>query len=351
MLPYWQGEFGNPSSLHRFGTRAATAQDEARASVVGFINAKPGEIVFTSSGTESNNLAVLGVAKANRKRGRHIITTEIEHPSIQNCCRALERDGYLMTYLPVNNNGLIKLAEFKKALRPETILATVHLANSEIGVIQDIANLSKLARANNTYFHTDACQATAYLRLDVRKLGVDLLSFNGSKMYGPKGIAALYVREGVEIFPIFYGGGQQGSLRSGTENLPGIVGLAKACEIAARRRTADSRRVATLRDQLQKSLEAAGCTINVKTAPRLPNHLSVVVPTDRADVVAALDRFGVAASSGSACSERSLVESHVLTAIGLTSDQAHKTTRISLGRLTTKADCQKVIAAVEKIMR
>ncbi len=339
---------GNPSSLHSFGTAAAKVLDESRQSVATFLHCQIDEVFFTSSGTESNNLAILGVARANSKQGNHIITSNIEHPSILNACRTLEREGFEVTYLPVDANGLVSGERLAKTLRPETILVSIHLANSEIGVIQNIADLVEIAKERKVLFHTDACQAATYLELDTHALGVDLLTFNGSKLYGPRGVAVLFVQSGVTIFPLIYGGGQEQSLRSGTENIPGIAGLALACQIATDCRFKDFGRVGQLRDELQEKLIAADCLINVKEAPRLPNHLSVIIPSTETNVVAALDRAGVAVSSGSACSSRAQTDSHVLAALGLTSEQINKTIRISLGRQTTGEDCVKIADEIKK---
>lgn len=349
MAPCQTKIFGNPSSINSFGKEANKAVITATESIAKFLNANPKEIVYTSCGTEGNNLALIGVAKANRDRGQHIITTSIEHPSVINAYRALEKDGFKVTYLPVTNGGLVEVEQLKKAFKKETILVSIHLANSEIGVIQNISELSAISKKHGAYFHTDACQAAAYLDLDVEKLGVDLLTFNGSKMYGPKGIAVLYVKDGTQIFPIFYGGGQQRSLRSGTENVPGIIGLAAACEIAIKQRGEDCKRLSKLRDNLQAQLERLpGVKINIANSPRLPNHLSVTLGNAKAtNLVEAFDSKGVAVSSGSACSSKSLVDSHVLQAIGLTSDQINKTIRISLGRQNTKENLKQITKASE----
>ncbi|MEX1051955.1 MAG: cysteine desulfurase family protein [Patescibacteria group bacterium] len=343
MQPLTAGLFGNPSSAHSFGRAASNAVEQSRRSIANFLNCQDGETVFTGSGTESNNLALIGVAKANKHKGRHIVTSVIEHPSIINACRALEKDGYDITYLPVGKDGTVSSKELENSLKEETILVSIHLANSEIGVIQPIAELAKITKKHGAYFHTDACQAAAYLDLDVDKLGVDLLTINGSKCYGPKGIAVLYVREGTDIFPIHFGGGQQQGLRSGTENVPGIVGLAKAVEIITNKRENESKRLGQLRDDLQNQLEKRGAKINVKNSPRLPNHLSVVMPIDETDVVKYFDQRGIAVSSGSACSSKSLVESHVLQAVGLTSEQIQKTVRLTLGYQSSQKDIKQLL--------
>ncbi len=351
MQPFFAETFGNPSSIHSFGRASADALTAARATIARFLHALPDEIYFTSSGTESNNLAILGVARANKKAGRHIITSTIEHPSILNACQALERDGFEVTYITPDQEGQLVLESVVAAVRPDTILVSLHLANSEIGVVQDLPAISAAVREKNpaTFLHTDACQATTFLELDVARLGVDLLSLNGSKVYGPKGVGCLFVRGSVAIFPILYGGGQEQSLRSGTENVPGIVGLACAVELVDRDR--DSKTIGVLRDELQSNLQNIGCQINVGSKIRLPNHLSVTLSrSNETDLVRALDQRGVAVSSGSACSSRSQTDSHVLTAIGLSSEQINKTIRISLGRASTALECQKIVQAVQGLM-
>jgi len=351
MTPFLTDDFGNPSSAHQYGQAAAGAIDEASRQIAGFLNCQPNEIFYTSGGTESNNLAIIGVAKANKNRGQHIITTAIEHPSILNACKALEKDGWAVTYLPVDKNGLVVTSVLQKALKPETVLVSIHLANSEIGVIQNVAELARVTKEIGAYFHTDACQAAAFIDLNVQKLGIDLLTFNGAKMYGPKGSAVLYVKEGTEIFPILYGGGQQNSLRSGTENVPGIIGLAKATEIAQSQRQEDSQRIGQLRDQLQKDLEnMSGVSINAIESLRLPNHLSVTFgQIKETNLVEFFDQRGIALSSGSACSANSVVDSHVLQAIGLSGEQIHRTVRISLGRSTATSNISQIIEVSKKV--
>lgn len=351
MAPFHAETFGNPSSIHSFGRTAHDAITESTQRISYFLNSKPEDIFYTSGGTESNNLAIIGVAKANKNKGQHIITTRIEHPSVLNACKSLEKDGWKVTYLPVTTAGLVEAGTLKKALTNETVLVSIHLANSEIGVVQNIADLAKITKSRSIYFHTDACQAAAFLDLDVEKLGVDLLTFNGSKMYGPKGVGVLYVREGVQIFPILYGGGQQNSLRSGTENVPGIVGLATACEIASEQRTTDCKRIGQLRDDLQSQLKKLlGVKINCATSTRLPNHLSITLEQAKAtNLVEAFDQHSIAVSSGSACSSSSIVDSQVLQATGLTSEQIHNTVRISLGRQTDSSDIECIAQTMQLI--
>jgi len=331
--------FANPSSIHKFGVRASGEIEASRNTIRKFTGAElTDEVVFTASGTESNNLAVMGVARANKKKGKHIITSVIEHPSILNTCKSLEKDGWEITYLPVGTDGLVKIKDLKNAIKSSTTLISIHLANSEIGVIQDIKNLATVARKSGIYFHTDACQAMPFIEIDFKNWGVDLLTFNGSKMYGPKGVAVLVVKKGVNIHPIVFGGGQQNSLRSGTENLPGIVGLAKACQIVETRRSTDCEQIAELRDNLQVSLNKISCKINVADSLRLPNHLSVTLPTESTNVVKDFDELGIAISSGSACSSTSASESHVLSAIGLNTNKTNRTIRLSLGRDNNEND-------------
>ncbi len=346
------GQYGNPSSRHLYGRASRQLLDKSRQTVAQFLSCSDAEVTFTASGTESNNLAVLGIARANKARGNHIVTSSIEHPSVINACRALERDGFKVTYLPVNSNGVVDPAKLQEALTDETILISIHLANSEIGVVQDIPALSEIIRTHSSArFHTDACQAAAYTDLNVQKLGVDSLTFNGTKLYGPRGIAALYVKEGTDIFPLVYGGGQEKSLRSGTENVPAVVGFSVALEIAVENRDSEGRRIEKLRDILQEQLSRQlSISINANQSRRLPNHLSITLVNCReSDVVRAMDERGVAVSSGSACSSKSLTDSHVLKAIGLTNEQMNRTLRITLGRGTIESDIEKIVSAVAKI--
>jgi cysteine desulfurase len=345
-------QYGNPSSRHSYGRTSRKLLDKSRQTVAQFLSCSDAEVTFTASGTESNNLAVLGIARANKARGNHIVTSSIEHPSVINACRALERDGFKVTYLPVNSNGVVDPAKLQEALTDETILVSIHLANSEIGVVQDIPALSEIIRTHSSArFHTDACQAAAYTDLNVQKLGVDSLTFNGTKLYGPRGIAALYVKEGTDIFPLVYGGGQEKSLRSGTENIPAIVGLSAALEIVVENRDSEGRRIEKLRDTLEDQLSRqSGISINANQGRRLPNYLSITLVNCReSDVVRAMDERGVAVSSGSACSSKSLTDSHVLKAIGLTNEQMNRTLRITLGRGTVESDIEKIVLTVAEI--
>lgn len=348
MEPYFTAVFGNPSSAHSFGETAALAVNNAKDVLAKFIDCSSEEIFFTSSGTESNNLAIAGIMKANKNLGRHVITTNIEHPSVLNTCRALEKDGYKVTYLAVEKNGTLRPETLRKAINKGTVLFVTHYGNSEVGSLHDVPALSKICQEKHVIFHLDACQATSFLKLDVKALGADLLTFNGSKMYGPKGIAALYIKNGLNIYPIIYGGGQQKSLRSGTENVPGIVGLAASAEIIEKHRSKDAVRIEKLRNYLEcEIIKIAGVRVNLFREKRLPNHLSVTfLNVKNSNLVELFNRVGFALSAGSACSAKSLAESHVLTGIGLTPIEIHSTVRITLGRQTTKRDCQALLAAI-----
>lgn len=353
MRPFFNEDFGNPSSTHSFGRSAFEAVETARAKVANFINAKAEEIYFTATGTEANNLAILGVAKANRRIGTHVVTTQIEHPSVLNACAALVRDGLAVTYVNPLKNGHLTPEAVAKAITASTILLTIHLANSEVGVIQDVAAIAAAAKKKNPQIliHADACQATSLLKLDVKELNVDMMTINGSKAYGPKGVAVLFVRDGSAIFPLIYGGGQEQSLRSGTENVPGIVGLAEAVSIIAENRHQEASRLAQLRNGLQEELlHHPGVIVNCASSNRLPNHLSLTLSkSSSTDLVRDLDRKGVAVSAGSACSSKSLSESHVLLSLGMRPEEANKTIRVSLGRQTTKQDCDLIAAKIAEI--
>lgn len=353
MLPYFQEEFGNPSSLHKFGRDAAEAISRARQEVADFLSATSEEIYFTASGTESNNLAILGTTRANKKR-REVVTSPIEHPSVLNACAAAERNGNKIKFTKVEKSGLISLKEVVDLVSDETLLVSTHLANSEIGTVQNVSVISKAVKEKSpeTLIHVDACQATSFLGLSVDELGVDLMSINGSKAYGPKGIGVLYVRKGTPIFPVIYGGGQEKSLRSGTENVPAIVGLAEALKVITVRRQRDADNIQLLRNDVQNRLSKMdGVSINVPESPRLPNHLSIQIESGQSDLVKAFDQEGIALSAGSACSSRSLSESNVLSAIGLDSSQINKTVRITLGRATTKEDVTTLLTCVKELVR
>jgi len=346
--------YANPSSVHSFGQAANVALERARQEVARFLNANSDEVIFTSSATESNNLAILGYARANRNSGDHIVSSTIEHPSVHNAMLALERDGFKVTLIKPDSDGLIDPEELSWSVTAKTILVSLHLANSEIGVIHPISDISaKIKRRfGKIVLHCDASQAAAWLDLNVSKLGVDLLSFNGSKIYAPHGQGVLYLRDSINISPLFYGGAQQQGLRSGTEDVPGIVGLCEAVKIVSQRRTRDFKRIRQLRDQLIKKVERIyGVRVLLKNSPKLPNYLNVVVADGpKGSLVNRLDELNVAVSAGSACSSRSLNPPQSLLEIGLSPEEANRTVRITLGRHSTKSDVDRIAIALNKLV-
>ncbi len=351
MVPLLGGGF-NPSSLHAEGRAARAALDDARASVAQVLSAAPREIVFTGGGSEANVLAIVGAARAAVTRGRHVVTAVTEHHAVLHAFDVLERDGWQVTRLPVGASGLVDSAAFAAALTPQTTLASMMLANNEIGVIQPIARLAAIARECGVLFHTDAVQAAGWLPLDVEALGVDLLSLSAHKFSGPKGVGALYVRRGTPLEPLIVGGGQEHGLRAGTENVAGIVGLAVALRLAEAERADQAPRVAALRDRLEAAIAGIpGVAINGAGAPRLPATLSVAfadVPSDA--LLIRLDLDGIAASAGSACAAGSLEPSHVAAALGLDGRYRLGVVRFSLGRETTGREIDSVIARLPALV-
>lgn len=346
--------YGNPSSTHSLGTKAKETLEKAREITANMLNCEPTEIVFTSSGTESINLAIQGIARANRNKGKHIITTKIEHPAVLKTCEYLEKnEGFQITYLGVDSQGLIDLKQLEQAIRKDTILITIQYANNEIGTIQPIAEIGQIARKHNIPFHTDACQAAGYFDIDVNKLNVDLLTLNGSKIYGPKGAGILYARQETEISPLIFGGGQEHGMRGGTENVAGIIGFAKALEIATTEKEQETKRLTILRDKLindiqQKIPEAQ---LNGHPTKRLPNNVNITIPSiDAQTIVLLLNENGIYASTGSACASHKLEPSHVLTALGQSSQQAHSALRFSLGRSTTEEHINKLCSLLPSIV-
>lgn len=334
MEPYHARLGYNPSSIHAEGRAARAAVDLAREQVASALGARPREIVFTGSGSEADNLALFGVARARRDRGRHVVSTTIEHHAVLHALDVLRDDGWDVTLLEVDGDGLVDPAAFRAALRPQTVLATVMLANNEIGTVEPIAELAAIAAERGVVFHTDAVQAPGKLALRVGDLGVDLLALAAHKLYGPKGVGVLYVRDGTPVAPLIVGGGQEHGLRSGTENVAGIVGMAEALRLAVAEREEYAARIGSLRDALQRRLaEIPESRINGAGAARLPNNLSVSFAGVEADaLLIRLDLEGVAASAGSACAAGSVQISHVLKAIGLDERLARGTIRLSLGR-------------------
>ena len=356
MLPYLSEHYGNANSIHSMGQRARGAVDHAREMVARLLGAKSSEIVFTSGGTEADNLAIFGMLGASPKSGQHVITTAIEHPAVLNACQELERRGVAATYVPVSPEGIVDPEDFRRALRPETVLISAMHANNELGTIQPIEEIGRIAAEADVYFHCDAVQSAGKLPIDVNALGVDLLSISAHKIYGPKGAGALYVRDGTPIEPQFWGGHHERDRRRGTENVPGIVGLGKAAELARSQMAEDSTRIRALRNHLEAALveKLPFARRNGPSETRVPNTTNVTFPGAGGEaLLIALDLQGLACSTGAACSSGAVEPSHVLLAIGLSPDDARSSLRLSLGRPTTAEEVEHAIdlitAAVERI--
>jgi cysteine desulfurase len=349
MLPVFTDHFGNASSIHWFGQHAKSLIDDARKHVAQLINAETAEIVFLSGGTEADNFAIRGIAA----KGGHIITSTIEHHAVLHTCRDLEKQGVAVTWLPVSQEGLVDPEDVRKALRPDTVLITIMHANNEIGTVQPIAEIGKIAAEADVYFHSDGVQSTGKIPVDVKKLGVDLYSISAHKIHGPKGVGALFVKKGTMLKPLLTGGGHERNRRSGTENVAGIVGFGEAARLARVGLQAEMTRVGELRDRLESELKKRVelIHINAETAPRLPNTSNIMVDFAEGEgLVISLDLKGVAVSTGSACSSGSLEPSHVLTAIGKTPDEAHGSLRISLSSMTTAEDIDYVVEILPGIV-
>ncbi|MDQ2991812.1 MAG: cysteine desulfurase [Candidatus Eremiobacteraeota bacterium] len=354
MLPHFAERGYNASSLHGEGRAARAALDDARDTIARLLGAKRKEIVFTGSGSEADNMALAGVARRNRHRGLHIVSTTIEHHAVLHALDALQDDGFEITLLPVSADGEVSPAAFAAALRPDTILASVMYANNEIGTIEPIAELAAIAHERGVVFHTDAVQAPGYLPLAVGPLGVDLLSIAAHKFYGPTGVGALYVRDGVAIAPLVRGGSQEFGRRAGTENVPGIVGMARALELTLADWERDAQATAALRDRLEAALCAGipGLRVNGARKHRLANHLSIAVPgVESEQLLVRLDLEGVAVSAGSACTSGALEISHVVEALGLPSGLAASVLRLTLGRATDRAAIDRVGALLPRLAR
>jgi cysteine desulfurase len=351
MLPFFSGEFGNASSIHGFGQRARAAVETAREQVAALVNARPQEIVFTSGGTESDNHAIFGAVRAAIAAGlpAHVITTAIEHEAVLNTCEELEKQRAAVTYLRVSRDGLIDVEELRRAIRPETVLITVMHANNEIGAVQPLREIGRIAAEPGIAVHTDAVQSVGKIPVDVQACGVQLLSLSGHKIYAPKGIGALYVKSGTRVTQFLYGGHHQRGFRPGTENVAGIVGLGKAAELARLWLADDRARIGALRDRLEEGLSARvpDARANGAGAPRTPNTCNVTFAGIEAEaLVIALDLKGVACSTGAACSSGAVEPSHVLTAIGLPAEEARASVRFSLGRGTTQEEVDAVLEIV-----
>lgn len=363
MLPYFAENFGNPSSIHSPGQQARKAVEHARQQVAALLGARAAEITFTSGGTESDNLAILGIVAADERprgstsltTGKHVITTQIEHSAVLQTCRALEAQGVEVTYLPVSADGIVDPNEVRRALRPETVLISVMHANNELGCIQPLEEIGRIAAEADVYFHTDAVQSAGKIPVNAEQLGVDLLAISAHKFYGPKGVGALFVRKGTRLKPVLFGGKHGRDHRPGTENVAGIVGLGKAAEVALRTLPAEGARLGALRDRLEKGLLATipSARVNGAHAPRTPNTANLSFSfIEGESLVIALDLKGIACSTGAACSSGAVEPSHVLTAIGLPAAEARGSMRFSLGRMNTEEDVDFALGVIpEAVLR
>ena len=354
MLPYFNKKFGNTMSLHSFGQEAKAALEESREAVASLIKAESNGIIFTSSATESNNLALKGVAFANKNKGNHIIISQIEHPCIMESAEWLESQGFEITKLGVNKCGQISPEDVRNAIKKETILVSIIHASNEIGTIQEISEIGKICKEKGVYFHTDAVQSFGKIPIDVNSMNIDLLSASSHKMYGPKGVGMLFVREGVKIEPILHGGGQELGLRSSTVNVPAIVGFAEACKICQKEMKKESLRLIKLRDKLIKGVfeKIPDSYLNGHPKKRLPNNTNFWFKfVEGESIVIQLDLLGIAASTGSACSSAKLEPSHVLLAIGLKPEEAHGSLRLTLGRWTTEKEINYALEVLPKVIK
>jgi len=353
MLPYFSECFGNASSLHSLGRDAFEAVEAARQKVANLIGSEKKEIIFTSGGTESDNLAIKGVAYKNRDKGNHIITSSIEHPAVLETCRHMESEGFKVTYLPVDRLGMINLADLEKAITEKTILITIMHGNNEIGTIEPVEEIGKIARERKVYFHTDAVQTVGKIPIDVKSMNADLLSMSAHKIYGPKGVGALYVAKGVRCEPIIHGGGHERGMRSSTENVAGIVGLGESAELAKQRMATDMPYLTDLRDKLTKGVleSIQESYLNGHPSKRLPNNANFrFTAIEGESLIMGLDAKGIAGSTGSACSSKKLEASHVLLAIGLNEVEAHGSLRLTLGRENTDEDVEYVLNALQEVV-
>ena len=350
MMPFFIDNFANPSSTHHFGQSINEKVKQAREHVADFINAEPKELIFTSGATESINLAIKGVAESYSNKGKHIITVSTEHNAVLDTCKDLERKGFEVTYLPVLANGLIDLSELQKAIRPDTVLVSVMFVNNETGVIQPIKEIASKAHEKGTLFMTDATQAVGKIGIDVDDLGIDLLCFSGHKMYGPKGIGALYVSKKAKLAPQIHGGGHEQGLRSGTLNVPGIIALAKACEIASEEMALNQRNISDLRDKLETELlKLPNTSLNGVSKNRIFNTTNICFKGQDANVLIGRMK-NIAISNGSACSSAIIEPSHVLKAMGLSDDDAFASLRFSLGKYNTEEDIVKLCSTLKSMI-
>jgi cysteine desulfurase len=354
MLPYYKEAYGNASSVHGFGRVARTAVDEARAKVARFLGVAREDVIFTSGGTEADNLAIKGAANALKQKGDHIITCAIEHHAVLNSCKYLEKEGYKVTYVGVDKDGIVRLDELKKAITPKTILITIMWANNEVGTIEPVEEIGKIAREKGICFHTDGVQAGGKLPMDLEEMPVDLVSISAHKFYGPKGVGALYVRKGTKLTPLLHGGHHEMKKRAGTENVAGIVGMGRAAELAKAETADEIKELTSLRDYLYKGITSKipDVTLNGHPIKRLANTLNVRFKyLEGESIVLNLDLEGVAVSTGSACTSGSLEPSHVLTAMGVDAAETQGSIRFSLGRDNTKEDMDHVIKVLPPIIQ
>ena len=353
MLPYFTEKYGNPSSIYSLGRENKKAIDDAREKVAKSLNAQPKEIFFTSGGSESDNWALKGIAFANQAKGKHIITTNIEHHAVLNTCKFLTKQGFEVTYVPVDEKGRVHVEDIEKAIRPDTILISVMFANNEIGTIQPIKEIGKLAREKGIYFHTDAVQAIGNIKIDVSDMNIDLLSLSAHKFYGPKGVGALYIRDGVKIIPFIHGGEQERGKRASTENVAGIVGLGKAIELANKDIDTYNQKLLSLRDRtIKKILERIPYSrLNGDHDNRLPGNVNISFEfVEGESILLMLDMKGICASSGSACTSGSLDPSHVLLGIGLPAEVAHGSLRLTFGDENTDEDIDYLLETLPSII-
>jgi len=354
MLPYFHEHYGNPSSIYSMSRVSKNAIENAREILANSIGATPREIVFTSGGSESDNFAIKGIALAKQQKGNHIITSSIEHHAVLYTCKFLEKNGFTVTYLPVDHDGIVKLDKLEKAITPQTILIAIMHANNEIGTIQPIRQIGEIARKHGITFHTDAVQTFGHIPVNVDDLNVDLLSISAHKFYGPKGVGALYIRKGTKITPLIHGGDQEQRRRASTENVPGIIGMGKAVEIALETMENESARQIKLRDEFIKKTLAIipDAILNGHPSIRLPNNVNISFEgIEGESILLNMDMEGIAASTGSACSSSSLEPSHVLLSIGLTHEFAHGSVRFTMGKHTTKDDLDYVVEVLPGIVK
>lgn len=355
MLTYFTEFYGNPSSVHYFGRQVRKALDNAREQAAALIGASPKEITFTSGGTEADNLAIQGAVRAKAKKGNHLITSAIEHHAVLDTLKYLRNNGFELTILPVDGEGLVSIEDVKNAIRPETILISIMHANNEVGSIQPVEEIGKIAREKGILFHVDAVQSLGKLPIDVNKMNVDLMTISSHKIHGPKGVGALYIRHGVRISPLVFGGSQERKIRSGTENAPGIIGFGKACELAGQRMEEENKTLVRLRDKLLDGILNSIDHVKVNGPlgdKRLSNNVNVSVNfVEGESLLLSLDMIGIAASSGSACTSGSLDPSHVLLAMGLSHEVAHGSLRLSLGRQNTDEEIDYVLQELPKIVQ